>query len=126
MPSVVEEIPPELRPEVEAALAFINAERGGEFRVTGIVDPDDALARRGAVGGFDLSLVLCQGDVCLKQQVHVVRDGDDVRCTLPGAAASTDDPPAHLDPPAGTRMGWLDAQLAKHAFVVLLFYRGFW
>jgi hypothetical protein len=31
-----------------------------------------------------------------------------------------------LDPPAGARAGWLDQVLAKHAFTVLLFYRGFW
>jgi len=126
MPTVVEEIPPELRPEVEAALAFINSERGGDFRVTGIVDPEDALKRRGGVGGFELSLVLCQGDRCLKEQVHVARDGEEIRCSLPAPGAPTDDPPAHLDPPVGTRVGWLGEQLGKHAFVVLLFYRGFW
>lgn len=126
MPEVVEEIPAELRPEVEAALAFINAERGSHFRVTGIVDPGDALERRGAAGGFDLGLVLCQGDLCVKEQVRVVRDGGAIRCALPAAAVSTDDPPAHLDPPVGTRVGWLGAQLEKYAFVVLVFYRGFW
>ena len=26
----------------------------------------------------------------------------------------------------GARSGWLDAVLAQHAFVVLVFYRGFW
>jgi hypothetical protein len=126
MPKVVEEIPPDLRPEVEAALAFVNAERGADFRVTGIVDPDDALRRRSTPGSFDLSLVLCQGDLCLNEQVRVLRDGEDIRCSLPAAAASNDDPPAHLDPPVGTRAGWLDGQLEKHVFVVLLFYRGFW
>lgn len=126
MPEVVEEIPPELRPEVEAALAFLNACRGGDFRVTAIVDPDDALKCRGAEGGFDLSLVLCQGDRCLKEQVRVVRDGDEIHCALPAAAAPSDDPPAHLDPPVGTRVGWLSGQLERYAFVVLIFYRGFW
>ena len=29
-------------------------------------------------------------------------------------------------PPAGARMGWLDHVMGQHAFVVLLFYRGFW
>jgi hypothetical protein len=101
MPNVSEDIPPELRPEVEAALAFINTERGGDFRVTGIVDPDDALKCRSTAGGFDLSLVLCQGDLCLKEQVRVVRDGEDILCSLPTATLN-DDPPAHLDPPAGT------------------------
>jgi hypothetical protein len=31
-----------------------------------------------------------------------------------------------LDPPAGVRAGWLDQVPPKHAFTVLLFYRGFW
>jgi hypothetical protein len=126
MPNVVEAIPSELRPEVEAALAFINAERGGDFRVTGIVDPDDALKRRSAEAGFDLSLVLCQGDLCLKEQVRISRDGEEIHCALPTSTASNDDPPAHLDPPVGTRVGWLGEQLEKYAFVVLVFYRGFW
>ena len=33
---------------------------------------------------------------------------------------------AELDPPPGPRRGWLDSVLGKHAFVVLVFYRGFW
>jgi len=31
-----------------------------------------------------------------------------------------------LDPPARVRTEWLTRTLAKHAFVVLVFYRGFW
>ena len=34
--------------------------------------------------------------------------------------------PFELDPPPGPRLRWLDEKLAQHAFVVLLFYRGFW
>lgn len=126
LPHAVEEIPQELRSEVEAALAFINHERGSAFRVTGIVDPEDAVKGRSTADGFDLSLVLCEGDHCAMEQVRVVRDGDDIRCSLPAEASSDEDLPAHLDPPAGTRDGWLEAKLAKHRFVVLLFYRGFW
>ena len=33
---------------------------------------------------------------------------------------------AELDPPPGPRLRWLDEKLSQHAFVVLLFYRGFW
>ncbi len=126
MQRVVEQIPRELRAEVDAALAFINAERGGEFRVTGIVDPEGALARREASDGFDLSLVLCQGDLCLKERVRIRSSDGEIRCTAPGAVASSDDPPPLLDPPAGTRVGWLGEQISQRAFVVLLFYRGFW
>ncbi len=42
------------------------------------------------------------------------------------AATPSDDPPPLLDPPAGTRNGWLAEQLAQHAFVVMVFYRGYW
>ena len=35
-------------------------------------------------------------------------------------------PAPHLDPPAGARAGWLEQAMGRHAFVVLLFYRGFW
>ena len=35
-------------------------------------------------------------------------------------------PQAELDPPPGPRLRWLDEKLSQYAFVVLLFYRGFW
>jgi hypothetical protein len=73
---VVEQIPNELRAEVGAALAFINAGRGAEFRVTGIVDPEETLARRGDEDGFDLALVLCQGDLCLKGRIRTRPEGE--------------------------------------------------
>jgi len=123
---VVEQIPSQLEAEVGAAVAFINAERGSAFRVTGIVDPEDALARRRDEGGFDLALVLCQGDLCLKERVRIRLGADGIECTAAGVSAGSDDPPPLLDPPVGTRKGWLDEQLSQHAFVVLLFYRGFW
>ncbi|NRA00379.1 MAG: hypothetical protein HRU01_28160 [Myxococcales bacterium] len=125
MPRVVEEIPGELRAEVDAALAWINAEGDSAFRVTGIVDPEETLARRGDADGFDLGLVLCQGDLCRREQVRVRRSGDEIQCA-PVDSPRSDDPPPLLDPPAGTRNGWLAGQLARHAFVVVVFYRGFW
>ena len=33
---------------------------------------------------------------------------------------------SRLDPPPGARREWIDRVLAQHAFVVLVFYRGFW
>ena len=41
----------------------------------------------------------------------------------PKAQASV---PAEFDPPPGARHGWLEGVLGQHAFVVLIFYRGFW
>lgn len=125
MPQIVEEIPPGLGAEVSAALAWINAERQSAFRVTAIVDPEQALAHRDDPDGFDLSLVLCSGDLCVREQVRVHRDGGAIRCEASGAARAPGEAPALLDPPAGTRSGWLAEKLAQHAFVVLVFYRGF-
>jgi hypothetical protein len=126
MPMVVEEIPSILRPEVAAALAWLNDERGSSFRVTGVVDPDEALAERRDDGALELGLVLCQGDLCTQERVRVRPRQGGFDCSLLEPAQTPDDIPAHLDPPAGARQSWLDEQLARHAFVVLVFYRGFW
>ena len=123
MPNVVEEIPEALKPEVDAALAWLNGERGAQFEVTGIVDPERTLAQP-EDGVRDLSLVLCQGDLCVREQLHVQRGRDGIECRPANVASG--DPPAQLDPREGARSGWIDEQLAKHAFVVLVFYRGFW
>jgi len=119
---VVEEIPDALRPEVAAALDWLEAEQGCRFAVSGVVDPEAAEQARGAA--HDLTLILCEGDRCLREQLRVE----------PGAAgfafarsgARREDPPAELDPAPGVRGGWLGGVLAQHAFVVLVFYRGFW
>ncbi len=123
MPNVVTEIPKALQPEVDAALAWLNGERGAEFQVTGIVDPELTLAQP-AGGVRDLSLVLCQGDLCVREQLRVERRPDGIRCR--SAEVRSGDPPAHLDPQAGVRAGWIEERLAKHALLVLVFYRGFW
>ena len=46
MPHVVEDIPPQLQPAAEAALAWINQERGAQFKLTGLVAPEQALTTR--------------------------------------------------------------------------------
>jgi hypothetical protein len=42
------------------------------------------------------------------------------------AVAGAAERQAELDPPPGPRRGWLDRTLDRHAFTVVLFYRGFW
>lgn len=123
MPSVVEEIPEPLQPAADAALAWINAQQDARFRITGLVDPDAALAGR-AGEPMDLGLVLCDGDLCVREQVRVraVGDGYDVSRVEAEAA----DIPVHLDPPVGIRREWLDQQLEQHEFILLLYYRGLW
>ena len=123
MPNVVEEIPVGLKPAAQAALAWINQERGARFKLTGLVDPDKAMGQT-AGQPIELGLVLCEGDQCRREQVRV-------RATGPGFEVSAIEAesrsiPAHLDPPLGVREGWLDDQLGRHAFIVLLVYRGLW
>jgi len=127
MANVVEDIPSELRGEVDAAVNWLNAEQGHTFSVTGILDPEQALAQRsrGADAPLDLSLILCDGDLCVREQLRVQRTDGGVEVALAADTASLD-PPAELDPLPGVRSAWLDEQLAKHEFVVLVFYRGFW
>ena len=119
---IVETIPEALQPEVGAALAWLDAKRGRHFKVTGVVDPETALRSSGAA--HDLTLILCDGDLCVREQVRVRARSGGFEITR--ADAARQDPPAELDPLPGVRTGWLAAALAKHAFVVLVFYRGFW
>ena len=126
MPQVSETIPEALQPRVEAALAWFNASdeaADDEFKVTGILDADEALG-----GSNELRLILCGGDRCEQRSFRVSGAADawevdfaDAPLTAQGAK-----PQAELDPPPGPRLRWLDEKLSQHAFVVLLFYRGFW
>jgi hypothetical protein len=129
--TVVEEtIPDALRPEVEAALAWFNQREGVAFEVTGILDPETALE---ASGSRELRLILCGGDRCEQRSFRVTKSDSGYE-----VAAFDDDPAsgiggqsegqveARLDPPPGARREWIDRVLAQHAFVVLVFYRGFW
>ena len=124
MPTVHETIPDALRPEVDAALGWWNAQEGESFEVTGILDPDEASARDGA---RELRLVLCGGDRCEQRSFRVASRGDGFDVELLEAAAPASGAPApELDPPPGPRRSWLDGVQSRHAFVVLVFYRGYW
>lgn len=121
---VSEDIPPELLERVRAALAWVNESADTEWEVTGIVDPEEAL-----VGGEDLHLILCGGDRCEQKSFRVRGQPGawEIEGTArPGVPTAGGARPAELDPPPGPRRAWLDGVLAQHAFVVLLFYRGFW
>jgi hypothetical protein len=126
MSKVSETIPSALQPRVDAALSWFNASSdaaGDEFKVTGILDADDALS-----GSDELRLIMCGGDRCEQRSFRVVGSSDawDVEFADDVLAPQGDKPQAELDPPPGVRSGWLDKALSQHAFVVLLFYRGFW
>jgi hypothetical protein len=130
MTIVEETIPDALQPEVEAALAWFNRREGVAFEVTGILDPETALA---AAGSRELRLILCGGDRCEQRSFRVTkRDAgyevdafdDDPASAIGGQSDGQVE--ARLDPPPGARREWIDHVLAQHAFVVLVFYRGFW
>ncbi len=123
MSSVLEDIPTELQPAADAALAWINRDRGTHFRLTGLVDVAGA-TRVPAAESLELGLMLCDGDLCERRQVRVSGgpDGFEVSAVDEGSSSI----PAHLDPPAGVRRDWLERQVGKHEFVLLLFYRGLW
>ena len=123
MPSVVEEIPIELKPAAEAALAWVNQERGAQFKITGLVDPEQAM-RQELGQPIELGLVLCDGDLCRREHVRLHAQGQSFEVTA--IEAETSLIPPQLDPPVGVRQSWLEDQLGKHAFIVLLFYRGLW
>lgn len=126
MPTVQETIPGPLQPDVDAALAWFNERENVPFEVTGILDPEEALSE-GAPR--ELRLVLCGGDRCEQRSFRVTRSAAGVEVAFAeGASAAEGEtaPDPELDPPPGARRGWLDRALGQHAFVVLVFYRGFW
>ena len=122
---VNEQIPEALKLRVEAAVAWFNdsADAAGDnFKVTGILDADAALE-----GSDELRLILCGGDRCEQRTFRVSGEGPSFLVEqadfMPAALGK---PQAELDPPPGAHLGWLDNVVAQYAFVVLLFYLGFW
>lgn len=123
MANVAHEVPIELQPAADAALAWINRERGANFRITGLVDAEVAV-RRGTEQPMELGLVLCDGELCQREQVRIEPTGHGFSISVVEAGEASI--PPLLDPPLGLRAGWLDDQPEKHDFILLLFYRGLW
>ena len=131
MPHIAETIPAHLSAQAEAARAWFSANEGSAFKLTGIVDPEDAPPSAAESSSGELQLILCGvrdgQEVCLRERflVSPANNGFDValvRDEMPHVGS----PAPLLDPPIGVRARWLDDVLPKHAFTVLLFYRGFW
>lgn len=76
--------------------------------------------------------MLYDGELCVREQVRctplseTVESGSSPGYTFTSVEAAPRDVPALLDPPEGVRSQWLAEALAKHEFVLLLFYRGLW
>ena len=66
-----ENIPKHLAPATQAALSWINSERTADYSLTGLVGADGvkALTRL-----FEFGLVLCDGEICAREQIHVLTE----------------------------------------------------
>ncbi len=131
MPRVEEAIPANLADEAEAARAWFARDRGTEFKLTGIVDPEEVRERDDETQMRQLQLILCGTrdgqDVCLRERFEVKPGSEGFEVTLlEDSTPDVGSPAPLLDPPVGVRAGWLNRVLAEHSFVVLVFYRGFW
>ena len=116
-----EDIPKELQTAVDKAVDWINAQHQANFELTGLADtkiPTDLEAP------FELGVVLCDGEICDRKQVGFQPSTAGFEFSVIDLAEPS--VPALLDPPEGNRVGWLDQQLEKFEFVLLLYYRGLW
>lgn len=122
MTTVHDTIPGHLQGDVDAVVAWFNTREGGGFEATGIVDPPPV-----AAAGGELRLVLCGQGTCRQERFRIgsSEHGQDIEWLGDGQAVGGASV-AELDPPPGARRDWIDRVAGQHAFVVLLFYRGFW
>ncbi|MEM9623462.1 MAG: hypothetical protein AAF993_17580 [Pseudomonadota bacterium] len=120
---LAEDIPAQFQAAAGAALDWINTQQARNYKLTGLVDYESALA---AAEGepYDIGLVLCYGELCARELVRVTPDRAQFAFSFVDAPLR--EVPPLLDPPEGVRSTWLDAVLARHEFVLLLFYRGLW
>ena len=123
MDQELEDIPQELVGLAKSAVQWLNAETTQAFELTGVVDYEDAM-KSGLQEPFELGLVLCDGEICQREQVRFEPRADGFDFSL--GQSTQREVPSLLDPPPGVRSDWLRRALEKYEFVVLLFYRGLW
>ncbi len=117
------EIPDSLQAPAAAAMQWFNDETNANFELTGVVDYESALTKN-AGEPFELGLVMCDGEICCREQVRIQPQDSSYLFSL--IAQEVNAIPPLLDPPPGLRRDWLTTTLEKHEFVLLLFYRGLW
>ena len=116
-----EDIPKELQTALDGAVDWINTKYQANFELTGLADtktPTDLGTP------FELGVVLCDGEICDRKQTGFQPSAAGFEFSVLDLAEPA--VPALLDPPEGNRVGWLDQQLEKFEFVLLLYYRGLW
>ena len=116
-----EKIPDHLKPPAKSALDWINQSHDGNYELTGLLG---AQSVSDISEPFELGMVLCDGEICAREQVKFLpkKSGFDFELVQ---SASPEIPPL-LDPPRGLRARWIDEQFEKFDFIVLLYYRGLW
>ena len=116
-----EDIPEPFLAPAEAAVRWINEQEGRSYELTGLAD---APATPHPGSPIEMGLVLCDGELCSREQIRIT--GSDGKWEFDAGQVAAQEIPPLLDPPAGVRRTWLEAQLGKFEFVLLLFYRGRW
>ena len=76
-----ENIPTILRPQADAAVSWINETQARSYELTGLVDYEQALHAE-AGEGYELGLVLCDGEICAREQVGLIRQVMDTSSVL--------------------------------------------
>ena len=117
------DVPEELLAQAQQAVVWINQSQNQTFELTGVVDYEAALQAQ-SDASYELGLVMCDGEICTRKQVRIQRLATGFEFTAVETAPR--EIPPLLDPPIGIRADWLDMAIAKHEFVLLLFYRGLW
>ncbi|MEM7100912.1 MAG: hypothetical protein AAF541_21820 [Pseudomonadota bacterium] len=120
------DLPQTLVGPVSAGLDWVNTREDRDYELTGLADLELDID---VAEPFELSLILCDGETCAARRIAFTP-------SQPGYSKSgfsmtqvpdtEPDIPALLDPPEGLRSGWVDEQLAKFEFILLLYYRGRW
>lgn len=123
MTKVIEDVPAQLQSASTAAVNWINEKRGTSYMLTGLVDPD-LMWQPEAGLATEMALVLCDDGSCAREQIRIQMQDDGYQIASIDAQDTLI--PPHLDPPQHTRRSWLDGELSKHKFIVIVFYRGFW
>ncbi len=110
MPRVEETIPANLVDEAEAARAWFARDRGTEFKLTGIVDPEGIRERDSETQSRQLQLILCGSpdghDVCLRERFEVKPASEGFEVTLlEDSTPDVGSPAPLLDPPSESERG---------------------
>lgn len=110
-----------LKPSALAGVDWINKQSNTNYELTGLVGTEEL---KNIEAPFQLGLVLCDGEICAREQVLCTPTKGGYKFEHVEMAAP--DIPPLLDPPVGIRSNWIDEQLKKYEFIVLLYYRGLW